>query len=50
MTTSAAAMTAAADLVTAEAFICPRRASEATVPKQLSYEIRTSVPKSGEVR
>jgi hypothetical protein len=48
-TTSAAPTTAGATLVTAEPFICPRRAVEATVPKQLSYGIRTAVPDSGDV-
>jgi hypothetical protein len=48
-TTSAAPTTVGANLVTAEPFICPRPAIEATVPKQLSYGIRTAIPDSGEV-
>jgi hypothetical protein len=48
-TISAAPATAAANLVTAEAFIWSRRAVDATVRKQFSYGIRTAIPDSGEV-
>jgi hypothetical protein len=47
--TSAAPTTAGANLVTAEPFIGPQRAIDATVPKQLSYGIRTPIPDSGDV-
>jgi hypothetical protein len=47
--TRAAPTRAGANLVTAEPFICPWQVIEATVPKQLSYGIRTAVPDSGDV-